>query len=267
MNEAALLREMTSDLQGAPARKVVYLEGKTDIPIFFALIGVPTPRDDIHQGVLVRGLRDAVRARTNLAARTKGYEGVFGITDGDGESHAALAARFDPPFTGRCFSWKAYCIENLLAKTCWPPGWGAAPSWTQVLLDHVPYVALNRLCRELLQSLEILQLHRFNRPTLEVPLKTTREVADALARDKHLIAGFDAEARFIAEVRATESAIAASLDEGHSLVDGKWLIEVFAPRAVGAPWDRHRCRDTWTAAAIAAGGLAEVHDLWRRITR
>src|SRR5262245_29519214 len=33
MNETAYLREMTSDLQFAPAGKVIYLEGKTDIPI------------------------------------------------------------------------------------------------------------------------------------------------------------------------------------------------------------------------------------------
>ena len=38
MNEPDLLREMGADLQSAPAGKVIYLEGKTDVPIFFALL-------------------------------------------------------------------------------------------------------------------------------------------------------------------------------------------------------------------------------------
>lgn len=269
MNEAALLREMTADLQVAPAHKVLYLEGKTDVPILFALLGVAPPRDGTHQGVLVRGLKDtsgsggqAVRVRTSLAARTRGYEGVFGITDGDGADLSELAAAFDAPHRGPCFSWKAYCIENLLAKACWPAAWGDLPSWVDVLLDHVPYVALNRLQRELRQSLETLRLARYTHPTLEEPLRTTQEVAAALARDKHLVAGYDVEARFAQEAAAIEAAIRASLDEGHALVNGKWLVDVFAPRRLGAPWNKHTCRERWTEAASAAGGPGLVTGLW-----
>ncbi len=38
MNEPALRRKMAVDLQIAPARKVVYLEGKTDVPILSGLL-------------------------------------------------------------------------------------------------------------------------------------------------------------------------------------------------------------------------------------
>jgi hypothetical protein len=274
MNDAALLREMTADLQAAPAGRVIYLEGKTDVPIFFALLGVVAPRDSIHQGVLVRGLRDdnrgaggdAVRARTSLAARTVGYSGIYGITDGDGRSVSTLAGLFDTPYAGPCFTWKAYCIENLLAKACWPQSWGSAPTWRDVLLDHVPYVALNRMHRELLRSLETLRLAKYVRPTLEEPLRTKQDVLAALAKDKHLVAGYDVEARFAQETSAIESAITTDVDEGHALVNGKWLVEVFAPRKLGAPWDRQRCREEWTATAAASPGLTEVRDLWQRIT-
>lgn len=273
MNEPDLLREMGADLQSAPAGKVIYLEGKTDVPIFFALLGLPTPRDRVHDGVLVRGLAEtsgsggsAVRSRTALAARSKGYEGVFGVTDGDGASAGVLAASFDPPHEGPCFSWKAYCIENLLVKCGWPASWNDAPLWVDVLTDHVPYVALNRVQGELRQALQTLRLARFAHPTLEEPLRTREEIAAALARDKHLVAGYDVEARFSEEAAAAEATIRANVDEGHALVNGKWLVEVFAPRRLGARWNRHRCRDEWIAAAISAGGLPEVRALWRRIT-
>jgi hypothetical protein len=273
MNETQLLAEMRQDLQRAPGRVVVYLEGKTDPPVFFALLGVPAPRDDIHRGVLVRGLRDtssggdAVRARVEAAARNAGYAGVRGITDGDGESAAVLGASFAPPFAGPAFRWPAYCIENLLVKTGWPAAWGAAPDWTSVLLAHAPYAALNRLHRALRQSLETLRLHRFMHPTLAEPLETAQNVSAALARDKHLLAGYDAEARFAAEVALAETAIRASLDEGHALVNGKWLVDVFAPRALGpSRWDKHRCRSEWLAHATAAGGLGDVRAWWQRLT-
>ena len=58
MNETALLRELKADLQRAPAQVVIYLEGKTDLPVLFGMLGVAAPRDDVHQGVLVRGLKD-----------------------------------------------------------------------------------------------------------------------------------------------------------------------------------------------------------------
>ena len=56
MNEKALLQEIEEDLQKAPEHKVLYLEGKTDAAIFFGLLGVTAAADDVHQGVLVRGL-------------------------------------------------------------------------------------------------------------------------------------------------------------------------------------------------------------------
>jgi hypothetical protein len=161
---------MNADLQTAPAGKVIYLEGKTDMPVFFALLGVPEPRDGLYQGVYVRGLKDksgmggsSVRQRVELAQQN-GYRGIFGIVDGDGEALTQVSARFDAPFTGPLFTWKCYAIENLLVKTGWPIAWGGAPDWKQALLDHAPYVALNRMFRELQGKLKTLRLSRFNHP-------------------------------------------------------------------------------------------------------
>jgi hypothetical protein len=270
MSEVRLLQELQADLQLAPAAKVIYLEGKTDVPIFFALLGVREPRDGIHRGVLVRGLGDrsgsggsSVVKRVELAAQV-GYSGIFGLTDGDGASLADLAARFDLPFSGPCFAWKGYCIENLLAKTGWPPAWGESPDWAQVLLEHAAYVGLNRVHRMLREKLQTLRLHRFARPSLDVPMQTVSDVVAALRRDKHLVVDLDVEQLFLTEVGAFESAVASSIDEGHAFVDGKSLVNVFAPRRTGQPPEK--ARSTWTAHATAAGGLVEVRELWRRIT-
>lgn len=270
MNETALLQELNADRQHAPAGKVIYLEGKTDLPIFFALLGVPLPRDGVHQGVYVCGLKDvsgqggsSVKARVEPAA-ARGYRGVAGIIDGDGEGLASLAARFDAPHAGPLFTWKAYAIENLLVRTGWPAAWGAAPSFRQVLLDHAPYVALNRIFRELQGRLETLNLARYNRPTLNAPLMRVEDVTRALERDRDLVRGYDVAARFLAEVQVFTAQAGASEDEGHAMVDGKWLVNVFAPRQTGiAP---QAAREAWIAHATATGGLAEVRSWWQRVT-
>ena len=259
MNEVDIRRELSVDLQRAPARRVIYLEGKSDVPIFFALLGVAPPRDGLHQGTFVRGLgsgRTSVRAHVDVAARSgAAYAGIRGVTDGDGEDLAALRPCFDAPFAGPCFRWPAYDIESMLTKTGWPSAWGVPPDWERVLIDHVPYAALNRLHRE-----------RFRNPVREEPLETLSRVAAALAADKHRIAGYDVEVRFLEEAAVLEAAIRRSLDEGHAVVKGKWLVDVFAPRTLGGSATPQRCRDEWIAHAVTNGGSPEVRDLWGRLT-
>src|SRR5256885_507403 len=105
MNLVALAQEIRADLQRAPAQIVIYLEGKTDVDPFFALLGRATPEDGVHQGVFVKGLRDrggggsAVRARVNVAIQFP-FPGVFGIVDGDGLPLATLSQTFDHPYAG-----------------------------------------------------------------------------------------------------------------------------------------------------------------------
>lgn len=273
MNEKELLTEINRDRQTAPARQVIYLEGKTDTPMFFGLLGVPAPRDGVYKGVLVRGLDNnksgsggaSVRNRVELAT-VKGYPRIYGVIDGDGVALASLAARFDPPFPGPLFTWKGYCLESLIVKTGWPAAWGPSPDWTQVLLEYAPYVALNRIFLDIKGKLDTLHLSRFNRPILHEPLKTVQEVTAALEKDKHLLGEYDVAAHFAREVQRFQSAVETSLDEGYSLVDGKWLVHVFAPSKPGAPSAPQACRDAWIAHATAAGGLAEVRALWERIT-
>lgn len=269
-NETQLLQEMNGDLQKAPANKVIYLEGKTDTPIFFALLGVPEPRDFLHQGVYMRALKDksgmggsSVRLRVELAKKS-GYRGIFGVIDGDGEPLIQLSPSFDAPHGGPLFMWKGYAIENLLVKTGWPTAWGTAPDWEQTLLDHAPYVALNSVYRELQDKLKTLRLSKYNRPALSEPLLTVEDVTQALKADRDLIHGYDVAARFVAEVERFKKIVHTSLDEGHTLVDGKWLINVFAPNR--CKLKPETCRQEWIAHATAAGGLAEVRDFWQRIT-
>ena len=67
MNERELLREFARDVQSAAdgRRRVLYLEGKTDVPILLALLGARDERDVsngvLHDGVWSAGLAAAAR--------------------------------------------------------------------------------------------------------------------------------------------------------------------------------------------------------------
>jgi hypothetical protein len=263
------LNVIQADLQKAPT--VIYLEGKTDEPLMFALAGIARPSSGIHNDVYVKadgGGNKEIRAllteaTANGLSGTLGRGGVFGIVDGDGLDLAALKAQFDHPFAGPLFSWPVYSIENLLALA-WPPTWGAAPNWATILASYLPYAALNRVHVRLRTALETLGLENFHNPTVGQPLKTALDVKTALGTDKGLIAGSDVEVMFDDELAAVTGALTASLDEGHALVNGKWLILHHARAAqVGRPEDVLRAE--WAAAVLASGGHPLVRDLWTRI--
>jgi hypothetical protein len=269
MNPAAIEQETETDLNGAPARIVIYLEGKTDVDPFFALLGLATPMDGVHQGVLVKGLRDrgsggsAVRARVHAATQVP-FPGVFGIVDGDGLPLATLSQTFDHPHAGPLFAWKAYCIENLLAKTGWPPAWGPEPDWPVALVDYGPYVALNQLHVEIQSHLEVLAIARRINPISGQPLKTVQDVLTDLNRDRHLLLSYDVARRFQDELQVFQAALQSPSDEAHAMLNGKWLFSHLAPVRAGQNPDR--CKGDWIAHAITIGGLAEVRDLWQRMT-
>lgn len=261
-DERALLNEIEADSQ--KARAVCYVEGPTDVEMLFALLGVERPHNAIHQDVYVVSPRSgrgssAVSARVRLAEK-KGYPGIYGVLDGDGRSFSELSACFDPPCSGPLFSWKAYCIENLLAQVAWPAVWGAVPDWPEVLRGYSPYVALNRLGLRLRDSLRTLGLHNFANPG--TPLLTVAQVEETLRADKHLLANLDVHAEFSKEIEFFERAL-HNLDEAHALVNGKWLVDNFAPRHTGRTPET--CRSEWSAAARAAGGHPQVAALWSRL--
>lgn len=269
MNLVALAQEIRSDLQRAPAQIVIYLEGKTDVDPFFALLGRATPTDGVHQGVFVKGLRDrdsggsAVRARVEAAIRIS-FPGVFGLVDGDGQPLATLSQTFDHPHVGPQFTWKAYCIENLLAKSGWPPAWGDAPDWPVALIDYGPYVALNRIFVELQFILQVLSVAKRINPISGRPLKTAQDVVADLNRDRHLLLNYNVAQRFQDELQVFQAVLQGHLDEAHTMLNGKWLFSHLAPGCTGQNPDR--CMSDWIAHAISVGGLAEVRDLWQRIT-
>lgn len=273
MNDRDRLNRIQTDMQRAPT--VIYLEGKTDPECFFALLGIAKPSSDIHQNVYVTGLRAGPSGSSEVGALnqvatdnglsgTPGTNGVFGIIDGDGRNLPALVAEFDPPFAGPVFSWKGYCVESMLARTAWPPGWGTAPNWQAELNQYVPYAALNRVHRSLRTALETLELHRFRHPQHGQPLETDTAVRNALHQDKGLIAARDVEADYDNEANTVRNAIAASIDEGHTQIDGKWLFRHYARTVTGN--SAEQCRREWIQAVQSAGGSPEVRAWWQRIT-
>lgn len=267
------LKRIRADLQRAST--VLYLEGVTDPLVLFALLGRARPKSDIYQDTWVVGLKShgsggtEVRALVEVAeknglAGSPGGGGVFGIIDGDGRSLDVLAGEFDAPHVGPLFSWKGYCIENLLARAFWPAAWGVAPNWPAVLADYASYSALNRVHVQLRTALETLGLARFTNPQLGQPLLADEDIKTALRKDKHLIEGRDVEAMFDAEVTVVRAAVAASLDDGHAIVNGKWIMRHYARSVTDK--SEEQCRDEWCEVVRTAGGLHEVRDLWHRIT-
>ena len=271
MNREQRLNEMGSDLRRSLRSRVLYLEGKTDVPIFFGLLGVLLPSGSdklgyLHEDCLVRGLTDGggagsneIKTRVQLAEQTPGYQGCFfGFLDGDGLPLQQLDA---PTSSSTISYWPAYCIENLLTKAGWPAAWGSIPDWREKFLRYSPYVALNRIHRELQSVLQDLGISRFVHPDPQRPLKTTEEVEAALGRESQLIDDYQILPRFRAEVAAFAQAT-ANLDEAHALLDGKWLVK-------GMATERHiseeSCRATWVDSIRQSGGLAEVRDRWQRI--
>jgi hypothetical protein len=272
--DAKRLGIIETDLQKAPF--VVYLEGKTDVDVFFALLGVPRPVSEIYQNVYVKGLKDGGSGGSEVkellrAAQEKRYGGVlarggvFGVIDGDGRDLQTLQSLFDAPWEGPLFSWKAYSVENLLAKAAWPAAWGSVPDWAAVLSGYAPYAALNRVHVHLMGALDTLRLNRFRNPEVNTPLMRDQDLKAGFSQDKHLLANRDVEGMFDTEAATVRGALAASLDQGHALVNGKWLVRHHA-LTLNPGLRGDQCLDVWRDAVRDAGGLREVRDLWLRIT-
>lgn len=276
-----LLKEIDADLRRAPGQRVVYLEGKTDVEVFFALLGVAMPRGaqssvgGLYQGVLVRGLdgegklgrapgsgSGAVRQRVELAAQ-HGREHVYGVLDGDGRTLDVITAEFGAPQRGPLFMWEGYCIENLLAQVTWPAQWGEEPAWSDVLRGYAAYVALNRLHADLRVRLRTLRLHKFQNPRADSPLLASEEVQQALEADRHLIADADVAAMFAAEVEFYLREIGAGEARGHMLLNGKWLLQHLA--VARAEMALEPCREVWSEAVRACGGSPRVREWWQRL--
>jgi hypothetical protein len=268
MDAKQILKSIQGDLASSPASKVIYLEGATDERMFFGLLGIApvVTATYVHKNTLVKNLGGKARVAQYLdVAVSSGFTGqVFGVLDGDGEELASLKSKFDDPFKGPMFTWKAYCIESFFPQCAWNSAWGSAPNWQTDLLPYAPYVALGRLHLLLEEAQASLGLAKRTHPNQGEPLRTAGDVQADLARDKHCIAGFDAEANFVTEIRRFETALGNSIPEGLALLDGKWLFKHFMPDRLGKNGPH------WISQLIshitAIGGLTEVRDLWRRIT-
>jgi hypothetical protein len=267
-----VLSEIMDDLQSAgPGRgAIVYLEGKTDVAILLALLGATDPRETsrgvLHEGVLICGLDDggSSRVRQRLGvARQAGIPGIFGVVDGDGKTLAELASEFDTPYRGPGFRWKGYCIENLLARAGWPGPWGPEPDWRVALTELAPYVAFNRFTGKLRERLKDMGVVNFRHPAYPSPLHTGDDFVSVIGDVRKRLPELDIDGMFRDELAGCVAAIAQSLDEAHTLVNGKWLIEDLARRRTG--FSQERCREEWAAHVRALGGDPEIRAWWRRV--
>jgi len=274
MNEKPILEEMQKDLRLAPAEMVIYLEGKNDPASLFALLGHPRPADDLHRGVLVKGLKDPERAKGSGAAAVKnrveiatkyGLRGVRGVLDGDGLSLETLAPEFDAPSTGPLFRWKAYCVENLLVKTGWPSAWGSEPDWIDQLSGYAPYTAINCLQREIRSTVEDLGVARYAFPTRDNFISAS-EFSEKLRQGRARLQSLDVVVEFDRLNGLVLETIRRDLDEAHTLLNGKWLVEHLAPTLSSWTRSKEQCRFDWLAYAASVGGLAEVRQWWERVT-
>jgi hypothetical protein len=259
-----LLREIDRDLQTAPANRVLYLEGTTDVGVFFALLGVDRPLGDLHDGVAVRGLPDgrgsgstAVEARVNVA-RDNGRPHVYGVVDGDGRDLEELDPLFSGP--GPLFAWRTYDIENLLVRAGWPPHFPPCPDWPAVMRSYSGLVAVNRLGRSFREALKDSGLLRFLRPSGDGRPWDRRSVRGALERHAEILRA-DHVTEFEQEADAFEAMVDADLDAAHARLDGKWLVK----HHVGGTLKIPKYREEWIAHVAASGGLPEVRALWDRV--
>ncbi len=186
MDAKQILDRINQDLASAPAGRVIYLEGKTDPPIFFGLVGVAPSEGGTHNGTLVRGLENGSSGKKAVldyvrVGSDNGFGGrVFGVIDGDGVELAELAQRFDYPFPGPVFTWKAYCVESFFPRFPWNLDWGLEPNWQDELREYASYVALGRVQSLLQEVLETLSLARRTNPKTGEPLATVANVQTAM---------------------------------------------------------------------------------------
>lgn len=267
-------KELLRDLQRAvKIRRIIYLEGKTDIDVFAALISKDVAIDDVYDGVVVCGLRankggsggNTLEMILQLADELGLRENISIIRDGDGQPYSQVSTSFHG--AGPLYVWPTYCIENLLAQVegGWPDGWGEEPRWAEVMREYRAYVGLNVVHMQLQQSLKTLELATFTNPAVSRPLLDAAQVQQKLEADRALIAGYDVAAAFSRAVTAFDDAtLAASLEEAHAMLNGKWLVHDLARRR--SRLDQDDCRRAWCQAVREAGGHPAVRAWWARVT-
>lgn len=267
------LRRLQSDAREAPDGVVLYLEGKTDPPLLFGLLGLQVPRSDsgsryfLDSSVIV-GLsqssgRGGVEALTRMAADMPQLRArVVGITDGDGRPWSELQPAFHTSQAAGLYAWPAWCIENMLTQAGWPPEWGPTPDWREILPEYAAYVALVQLFRAHQQDLGATHLARHPHPDHSQPLLTVGQVASELEQGWTRVRGHELAALLQEEATGFVATVQRDLAEAHTRINGKWLVKRIA---VQRQIDEQTCALEWSAAIARAGGSPPVRAWWERV--
>lgn len=259
MNRDALVQEIEGDMRAA--RKVLYVEGSDDVDALKALLGsqpveINPPFVD---GVLIKPVngKHNVKARLQIA-ESKGFSGLYGVTDGDGADWATIGLQLSSPTLRPHTIWPAYSIENLLLQAAWPDDWRF--ECRHAMSELSPYVAQNQLWRRHQDAFREAGLSGFDKPRPHEKLLT---LSEAKTRLTGLL-----ERPLAAELQAFEADYLhllnqRSLDAAHCLLNGKWLVEYSAVTLTNQSKDT--CRQQALRAAESAEGHPSVKMWWTQL--
>jgi hypothetical protein len=243
-----LFADIQADLQIAP--RVLYVEGDSDIAMFWALLGVDVPLGNTRDQVLVKavGGKNSIKQRLKTC-QSKQLKNVFGVIDLDGE---AYDANQQSPH-----AWPTYCLENLLVQTGWPPALCAAPDMQAIYRELAPYSAVSTLSRNNDKAFKDAGLLGYTEPAASQQRLSATDIAAKfgnvdivqLQQEFHQI-----HERYLADIEVNDN------ERIHTWLNGKWIIEVISHERSGQSKDA--CRDIWLTHALAQGGSDFVKTWW-----
>ncbi|MFO8073466.1 MAG: hypothetical protein R6V85_16500 [Polyangia bacterium] len=265
-----ILQGIQRDLKDSgSAGRVVYVEGKTDTEMLLALVGerkpLPMQKSEgvyrVEGAALIRPLGGRERIEKWLSvAGEAGWSNVFGIVDGDGKSKPVDEIEIGDH---GLVVLPVYCTENYLALAGWPESWGPAPDWTRVMLDYLPYSALNVVNDEIAATIREIRLAVPSHVSPGDPLLGRNEIIEILERDLKSIADSKLIDRFEEIFANLEKEVEQALRLSHARINGKWFVEHLAVHATKK--SSAVCRSHWSEWIAKNGGLEEVKRLWDAI--
>ena len=251
-------RIQTIEADRRKARSVLYLEGNSDVDIFFAAIGKQAPAGGFLNDVLVRGLSDsdggsgskAVKQLVMLANELR-ISNVFGLVDGDGESKGDLANG-----SSGLFRLPVYCAENLLFVRH-PKVRSFVPDFdlSRTLKLLAPYAAMSELNRAERTKLREVGLIKLLQPNHSKPLYSNSMMLARLKRIDGSSLGKRYQQHY-AKVLESLDGMSPFTTSAHRKINGKWILGM---AKLALPAD---ARMTLILALCDSGGVPVIRKFW-----